>query len=67
MEEATLAAVCDLDEDRLIRVKAQYPYVKTIVSFEEFLQDDVDGIVIATPVDTHYQLAGRLCSMTSMS
>lgn len=57
LEEANLTTVCDLDKDRLQRVKAQYPYVKTTVSFEDFLQDIVDGVVIATPVDTHYKLA----------
>ena len=57
LEEADLRAVCDLDNDRLQHVKTQYPYVETFVSFEDFLQDDMDGVVIATPVNTHYQLA----------
>jgi predicted dehydrogenase len=57
LEEAKLAVVCDLEEERLKRVKAQYPYVETVTSFEEFLDGSVDGIVIATPVDTHYRLA----------
>jgi len=57
LEEATLTTVCDLDEGRLERLKTQYPYVKTVVSFEDLLQDSVDGVVIATPVNTHYQLA----------
>jgi predicted dehydrogenase len=57
LEEATLTTVCDLNEDRLQRVKTQYPYVRTFASFEDFLQDNTDGVVIATPVDTHYKLA----------
>ena len=57
LEEAALTTACDLDKDRLRRVKTQYPYVKTVVSFEDLLQNNVDGVVIATPVDTHYQLA----------
>jgi len=57
LEESTLTAVCDLDKNRLERVKAQYPYVRTVVDFEDLLQDNVDGVVIVTPVDTHYQLA----------
>jgi predicted dehydrogenase len=57
LEESDLTAVCDLDKNRLERVKAQYPYVKTVVDFEDLLQDNVDAVVIATPVDTHYQLA----------
>ena len=57
LEEAKLKAVCDLDEERLGRVKTQYPYVKTVTNYEELLRDNVDGVVIATPVNTHYQLA----------
>ena len=57
LEEAKLKAVCDLDEERLGHVKTQYPYVKTITNCEELLRDNVDGVVIATPVNTHYQLA----------
>ena len=57
LEEAALTIVCDLDKSRLERVKAQYPYVRTVVDFEDLLKDSVDAVVIATPVDTHYQLA----------
>jgi predicted dehydrogenase len=31
--------------------------VKTVTDCEELLRDNVDGVVIATPVNTHYQLA----------
>jgi predicted dehydrogenase len=57
LEEADLKVVCDLDKYRLQRVKTQYPYVKTAVNFEDLLKDSVDAVVIATPVDTHYQMA----------
>jgi predicted dehydrogenase len=57
LEEANLKVVCDPDEDRLKRVQSQYPYVKTTLCFEDMLKDDLDGIVIATPVNTHYELA----------
>ncbi|HEY40932.1 MAG TPA: Gfo/Idh/MocA family oxidoreductase [Dehalococcoidia bacterium] len=57
LEDATLATVCDLDGERLRRVQTQYPYVKTVADFEDFLKDSMDAVVIATPVDTHYQLA----------
>lgn len=57
LEEATLTAVCDLDKNRLERVKTQYPYVRTVIDFEDLLAAGVDAVVIATPVDTHYQLA----------
>ena len=55
--EANLTAVCDLDEARLRQVRTQYPYVETFRSFGDMLQDNVDAVVIATPVNTHYRLA----------
>ena len=57
LEEVDLKVVCDLDQNRLQRVQSQYPYVRTVTNFEDLLADSVDAVVIATPVDTHYQLA----------
>jgi predicted dehydrogenase len=55
--EARVSAVCDLDKRRLGQVKLQYPYVAATHELEEVLNAEVDGVVIATPVDTHYRLA----------
>ncbi|MBI4303179.1 MAG: Gfo/Idh/MocA family oxidoreductase [Chloroflexi bacterium] len=57
LTDATLATVCDVDERKLSQVRAQYPDVKTTTSFTDMLQNGVDGVVIATPVNTHYRLA----------
>ncbi|MEO0248907.1 MAG: Gfo/Idh/MocA family oxidoreductase, partial [candidate division WOR-3 bacterium] len=54
---ARLVAVCDLDEQKLKQVKAQYPEAKTTNQFSDLLQEGVDAIIIATPVNTHYHLA----------
>jgi predicted dehydrogenase len=54
---AKLTAVCDLDENKLRQVRTQYPHLETTTNFKEFLQGNVDAVVIATPVNTHYQLA----------
>jgi len=49
---------CDLDAVRRQHVEALYPSVETSASFEELLEDrEVDAMVIATPVSTHYKLA----------
>jgi predicted dehydrogenase len=56
LSSAKLTAVCDLDEDKILQVQARYPGVKTGSCFEDFL-NSVDGVVIATPVNTHYKLA----------
>jgi predicted dehydrogenase len=57
LSEARLIAVCDVDEKKLQQVQSQYPDVRTTSDFTEFFQDSVDAVVIATPVDSHYQLA----------
>jgi predicted dehydrogenase len=57
LAEARLTKVCDLDEKKLNQVKAQYPYVETTKDFGEFLRKDVDAVIIATPVNSHFKLA----------
>jgi predicted dehydrogenase len=57
LPEANLTTVCDLDENRLQKLQTKYPYLETTQDFTALLQNSVDAIVIATPVNTHYQLA----------
>jgi predicted dehydrogenase len=57
-ELADLAWVCDTDEGRLAEYGQRYPQARLTASFEELLADeDVEAVVIATPVPTHYELA----------
>jgi predicted dehydrogenase len=57
-ELARLVALCDLDESRLAR--ARFPSTRFTTRFEELLEDDeVEAVVIATPVPTHAHLARR--------
>ncbi|HEV3113794.1 MAG TPA: Gfo/Idh/MocA family oxidoreductase [Candidatus Binataceae bacterium] len=49
---------CDLNSERLSHLKELYPNLETSQKFEEVLQDpDIEGVVIATPVSTHYRMA----------
>jgi predicted dehydrogenase len=49
---------CDLNSERLSHVKSLYPSIEVTQSFQDVLDDsDIDGVVIATPVSTHYRLA----------
>jgi predicted dehydrogenase len=58
LPEAELAYICDLRDDALSAVGRRYPAARCTTSFEEVLADpDVDGVAIATPVSTHYDLA----------
>lgn len=57
LPHTTLAMVADQDVQRLASVAAGQPGVKTTTTSEDIFRSDVDGVVIATPVRTHYQLA----------
>ncbi len=55
---AHLAAVADLDTAKLAVVQRRFPAAKTTTDFRELLNDPaIDAIAIATPVNTHFELA----------
>jgi len=57
-ELGTLSWLCDVDAGLQETFAARYPGARVTGSFEELLAaDDVEGVVIATPVPTHYALA----------
>jgi predicted dehydrogenase len=52
--------ICDLDQTRLERLTRRYPGVLTTQNIDDVLEDGVvDGVVLATPVHSHYELARR--------
>jgi predicted dehydrogenase len=57
MPEAALTWVADRDLGRLRRVNADYPAVRTTPDYAEMLRADIDAVVVATPIRTHYHLA----------
>jgi predicted dehydrogenase len=57
-ELGTLTWLCDLDEELRATFAARYPSAQVTGSFAEMLADPaLQGVVIATPVPTHYALA----------
>ena len=53
-----LAGVSDLDAKRLETVQRRYPGVETTTDFRDLVRDpSIDAIAIATPVQSHYELA----------
>ena len=50
-------AVCDSNLRNLEKSMRQYPSLKGFASFDELLMSDIDAVVIATPISTHYNLA----------
>ena len=57
MSKAALTWVADLDEERLGRLRENYPFLKTTRDYDEMLRSDIDAVVVATPIRTHYRLA----------
>jgi len=57
-ELAELTWICDADEARRVEFGGRYPNARVTASFEEMIADDeLQAVVIATPVPTHYPLA----------
>lgn len=52
--------ICDNDSRRLAAITAQYPAIRGTRDYGEVLSDeDIEAVLIATPVRTHYALARR--------
>jgi predicted dehydrogenase len=58
VEGCTVTHICDLDNKKLEIAKKKNPSISTTNSINEiFGNSEIDAIVIATPVSTHYDLA----------
>jgi predicted dehydrogenase len=55
--QAMVAMVADKDAQRLAKLAANQPWIRTTTQVEDILRSDIDAVVIATPVRTHFQLA----------
>ncbi|MDX6612652.1 MAG: hypothetical protein QOD75_1838 [Blastocatellia bacterium] len=57
-EAAELRAICDVDASRLASIGRRYPAARTTTDYAELLNDpELQAIVIATPVATHFPIA----------
>lgn len=52
-----VAVVADLEIERLQQVRQAYPDVAVTRDYLELLASDVDAVVVATPVSTHFSIA----------
>ncbi|MDP2671613.1 MAG: Gfo/Idh/MocA family oxidoreductase [bacterium] len=58
-EGVRVKTVADLSEDRLAKIKGDFPSIaRTTTNYQDLLNDkEIEAIVIATPVSSHFQLA----------
>jgi len=62
-KNSKVVVICDMDEHRLHTIGSLYPSAKQVKDANVLFDDpDVDAVVIATPVHTHYKLALRALS-----
>jgi predicted dehydrogenase len=55
--DVEVAWICDLREDRLERASRRYPAPRATTRYQDLLDDgDLDAVLIATPVGTHFEL-----------
>ncbi len=57
LSHAAVTMVADADAHRLTKLKVNQPWIRATTLNEDIFRSDVDAIVIATPVSTHFQLA----------
>ena len=59
-EKCVMKTVVDKDKSRLKAVKKLYPNVEVSSNIDTMLKDpDIDAVAIATPINTHYELAKK--------
>jgi predicted dehydrogenase len=59
-KDVRVSWICDLDRDRLNQFARLYPSAEATTDCDELFEDPMlDGVLIATPVFTHYDLATR--------
>src|SRR5689334_12380507 len=59
-ELGALGLVCDTSAPSIVRIKERFPDARIEADFDKVLKDaSIRGVVIATPAETHYQLARR--------
>jgi len=56
--DAQVRWLCDLDSSRLVKCRRQHPDARVTTRLDRILSDPgVDAVVLATPPETHYDLA----------
>ena len=60
LDEIEQVVACDLDEDRLAKMRKLFHGIETSADHDQVIErPDIDIVVIATPVSTHHQIAKK--------
>ena len=59
VEGMTLAAVCDINENRLDVVRERFPGVRCVTDFHDLLDGSIDAVLIAVPHPMHCKIAAE--------
>lgn len=60
-KDMDLAMICDNNFHSLEKAKKRYPHVKYTSDFQDILKEtNIDAVIIATPVSTHYELTSQV-------
>ena len=61
LEDVRVVSVCDTDADALMPLGRRYPGIELTTSLDDVLANpDVAGVLIATPISSHYELGMRV-------
>ncbi len=60
LKNAKLRSVCDIDEEKLMIIKKNYPNVEIFTNPKDIFNDpSIDGVVIASSSENHFKLAEK--------
>ncbi|GAC1434225.1 MAG: Gfo/Idh/MocA family oxidoreductase [Solirubrobacteraceae bacterium] len=60
LENVEVVRMCDLNTERLATYSRRHPHIGVTTEIEDILSDPtIDGVMIASPIHTHYALAAR--------
>ncbi len=60
LDDVEVTVICDTSADALALQARRYPYARVTKRLEDVLEDNsIDAVIIATPVQTHHEIAQR--------
>lgn len=60
LEDTAVAMLCDQNAERLAQLGRRFPAARLTQSFDEVLEnEEIDAVILATPIPTHYPMAKR--------